>query len=379
MDLGEIRAKIDKVDDTILEAFLERMSLSDEVAKYKKENSMGILNKTREREILAKVSDKSGDMERYSYHLFSTMFGLSRARQEELLSGESKVKAVIDRGIKNGGEVFPQTGMIACQGVEGANSQEACDKLFPRGKLMYLKSFEAVFDAVGSGLCKYGVVPIENSANGSVRAVYDLLQKKNFSIVRSIRLFIHHELMVKPGAKMSDIKEIYSHEQALGQCSEFLSKLGPGVKVIACDNTAMAAELVAKSEGNHRAAISSHRCAQLYGLETINSRIQNSENNYTRFICIANKPEIYAGANHISLVLACDNRPGALYEILARLSVAGVNMSKLESCPVTGSNFEFIFFLELDASVREPGVLAMLEELERNCESFTFLGNYAEV
>ena len=379
MDLGEIRKKIDETDEVILDAFLKRMSLSDKVAEYKREHMLPLQNKTREREILDKVTSKSGEMERYSYHLFSTLFELSRARQAESISLSSKVGDVIKEGLESGGEVFPRTGTVACQGVEGANSQEACDKLFPRGKLVYVKSFEAVFDAVESGLCEFGVVPIENSANGSVRAVYDLLQKRSFSIVRSIRLCIRHELLAKPGTKMSDIKEIYSHEQALGQCSKFLSSLGSDVKIIPCDNTAMAAKFVSEAEGNTKAAISSHRCGALYGLETVNADIQNSDNNYTRFICITKKPRIYAGANHISLVITCDNKPGALYEILAHLAALGINMSKLESCPVTGRNFEFIFFLEIDASVKEDGVIPMLEELERNCETFTFLGNYSEV
>lgn len=379
MDLNEIRKKIDETDETILDAFLKRMELSDKVAEYKKEHSLSVKNKAREREILDKVTSKSGDMELYSYHLFSTLFELSRARQAELMAAPSRVRKIIEEGLSKGEDVFPRTGTVACQGVEGANSQEACDKLFPRGKLMYMKSFDAVFDAVESGLCEFGVLPIENSANGSVRAVYNLLQNRSFSIVRSIRLCIRHELLVKPGTKMSDIKEIYSHEQALGQCSNFLSSLGPDVKIVPCGNTAMAAKFVSESEGNTRAAISSHRCAELYTLETLNSDIQNSDNNYTRFICITKNPRIYAGANRISLVITCDNKPGALYEILARLAAIGINMSKLESCPVTGRNFEFIFFLELDASVKEQGVLSMLEELERTCESFIFLGNYSEV
>ena len=126
--------------------------------------------------------------------------------------------------------------------------------------------------------------------------------------------------------------------------------------------------MVSERGDRHAAAISSHACAELYGLESVRDDIQDSDNNYTRFICIAKDPVIYAGANRISLVIACDNKPGALYEILSKLAALGINMTKLESCPVTGRNFEFIFFLELEASVLEPGVLPMLEELERSCQ-----------
>lgn len=378
MELSEIREKIDTVDDQLLKLFLERMSLAEEVAAYKNEHHLPILNKERERAVLARVTEQSGEKERYAYHLFSTLFELARSRQAELISAPTRVAAQVKASLEAGSAVFPQTGLVACQGVEGANSQMACDRLLPRGNIVYVKTFEAVVAAVESGLCKFGVLPIENSSNGSVRAVYELLQDHRLSIVRSTRLCIRHELLALPGVKMDDITEIYSHEQAIGQCSHFLESLN-GVRVIPCDNTAAAAKMVSERGDRHAAAISSHPCAELYGLESVRDDIQDSDNNYTRFICIAKDPVIYAGANRISLVIACDNKPGALYDILSKLAALGINMTKLESCPVTGRNFEFIFFLELEASVLEPGVLPMLEELERSCQNFQFLGNYAEV
>ncbi len=329
MELSEIRTKIDAVDDQLLQLFLERMDLAEEVAAYKNEHHLPILNKQREREVLAKVTEKAGDKERYAYHLYSTLFELARSRQAELIDAPTKVAARVNTSLE-------------------------------------------------SGLCKFGVLPIENSSNGSVRAVYDLLQNRKLSVVRSTRLCIRHELLALPGVKMEDITEIYSHEQAIGQCSKFLNSLN-GVHVSPCDNTAMAAKMVAESGSRHAAAISSHPCAALYGLECVSDAIQDSDNNYTRFFCIAKDPVIYAGANRISLIIACDNKPGALYEILSKLAALNINMTKLESCPVSGRNFEFIFFLELEASVQEPGVLSMLQEMERSCASFNFLGSYAEV
>ena len=378
MELSEIRTKIDAVDDQLLSLFLERMALSEEVAACKNEHHLPILNKQREREILAKVTERAGDKERYAYHLYSTLFELARSRQAELISAPTRVAERIATALKDGGEVFPQTGLAACQGVEGANSQVACDRLLPRGNIMYVKNFQAVAAAVESGLCKFGVLPIENSSNGSVRAVYQLLQEHSLTIVRSTRLCIRHELLALPGVKQEEITEIYSHPQAIGQCSRFLDGL-KGVKVIPCDNTAVAAKLVAESGNKHAAAISSHPCAALYGLECINGQIQNSDNNYTRFICVTKDPVIYAGANKISLIIALDNRPGALYEVLSKLAALDIDMTKLESCPVAGSDFEFIFFLELEASVKDPSVRACLEEMERSCAQFQFLGNYAEV
>ena len=141
----------------------------------------------------------------------------------------------------------------------------------------------------------------------------------------------------------------------------------------------MAARMVAQSDRTDVAALSSRFCGEEYGLNLLQTNVQDQDNNYTRFICVTKDPVIYAGANRISLIIACDNKPGALYEILSKLAALGINMTKLESCPVTGRNFEFIFFLELEAPAQAPGVLPRLEERERSCEGFHFLGNYAEI
>ncbi len=379
MDLENLRGQIDSIDSQILQLFIERMHIGEQIAGYKQEKELPVLNKAREREILARIQAEAGEMEAYAYQLFTTLIELSKVRQTELYSAPSRVRPYIENALAAPEEVFPRTGTIACQGVEGGNSQAACDKLLPRGNIVYVKSFEAVFDAVESGLCKFGVLPIENSANGSVRSVYDLLLRKRFSIVRATTLHIRHELLVKPGTKLSDITEIYSHEQAIGQCSRYLASLNGKVRVVPCANTAVAAQMVAEGVNPHAAAISSHACAELYGLSVLKDDIQDSDNNYTRFICIAKNPIIYAGSNKISMILDCRNEPGALKSLLSKISAYGVNTSKIESCPVVGRNFEFIFYFDLDASVREPGVLPMLEELERNSELFNFLGNYAVV
>ena len=141
MELSEIREKIDAVDEQLLDLFLQRMDLSDEVAAYKNAHHLPILNKERERAILAKVTEKSGERERYAYHLFSTLFELARSRQAELISAPTKVAAQVRASLEAGTSVFPQTGLVACQGVEGANSQVACDRLLPRGNIVYVKTF----------------------------------------------------------------------------------------------------------------------------------------------------------------------------------------------------------------------------------------------
>ena len=379
MALNEIRERMNSLNDEMLALFMERMKLSEAIAAYKKEHNLPILDKTREREILAEMIQKGGaEYETYIYQFFNTLMNLSKARQNEVLTSDSKVRAVVQKMIDNEESVFPKSGLVACQGVEGANSQEACDRLFPHGNILYVNTFEAVFQAVQSGLCKFGVLPIENSANGSVRSVYELLQKYHFYVVRSTRQWIHHTLLVKPGTKLSDIRTIYSHQQAIGQCSQWLEKM-KGVNVVPAGNTAIAAKMVAEGSGKDCAAIASPRCAELYGLEILEDKIQDSDNNYTRFICISKDPVRYEGANHISLIVSCANTPGSLYEMLSKPASLGINMIKLESCPIPGRNFEFVFFVELEASVKEPSVLPMIEDLERSCPEIWFLGNYAEI
>ena len=379
MDIKELRDRIDTIDNEMLRLFKERLTVAEEIGKYKAAHGLPINDPAREKEILARHTENSGELELYIYQYFEHLFRLSKARQRELTAEKTPLRTRIEKALEQGNDFFPKTGTVACQGIEGANSQTAAEKLIPRGNITYVKNFDAVFDAVDSGLCTYGILPIENSANGSVRAVYELLQKRDFSIIGSTKLHIRHELLAKHGIKQSEIRTIYSHEQAIGQCSSFLASLGDQVTVIPCGNTAIAAKKVAESDDPYAAAISSHSCASLYDLAVVNDNIRNSDNNYTRFICITKEPRIYAGANRVSLTVGCSNRPGALYEILSHLSVMGINMSKLESCPVVGSDFEFSFFLDFDASVKEPGVISMLEELERTCENISFLGNYTEM
>ncbi|MBQ1257689.1 MAG: chorismate mutase, partial [Clostridia bacterium] len=349
------------------------------VAEYKKANDLPILNREREREILKDVMEKSGADEAYAYRLFQVLMALSKAKQSGIVCANTPMTDRIKASVQPPDAVFPETGTVACQGVEGANSQEACEKLVKRGNIMYVKTFEAVFDAVDSGFCEYGVLPIENNMNGSVRAVYDLIRKRDFTIVRATRLNIRHALMGLPGTKISDIKKIISHEQALGQCAGFIHSLGDGVHATAYPNTAVAARDVAAGKDKSVASISSPACAKLYGLEILKSDIQDNDNNYTRFILVSKKPAIYAGADHMSLIVSCENRSGALEEILSILSARGVNMTKLESIPVPGRDFEFHFYLDLDANIHAPGVTAMLADLEKHVESFTFLGNYPVV
>ena len=362
MELSELRDRINQIDDEMLELFLRRMDVSEAIAAYKKAHGLPVTNREREREILAEMMAKGGDdMELYVYRLFSTLMDLSKARQSELLSGNTKVGEYVRQMIAKEEEIFPKTGLVACQGVEGGNSQEACDRLFPRGNILYVKTFEAVFQAVQSGLCRYGVVPIENSSNGSVRSVYELMQKYQFSIIRSTRQWIHHTLLVRPGTKLSDIKTIYSHQQALGQCSRFLEKLS-GVQVVPCGNTAMAAKMVAEDADGCCAAIASKCCAELYGLSVIAADIAESRENTTRFALFTRAAGEKRVGEHLILRFAGGDRSGALAEALAIIARYGYNMKSLHSRPLKDRPWQYYFYVEAEGSGEEDALLSSLKD-----------------
>ena len=379
MDLTEIRQEIDGIDQELVRLFCARMNLSAQVADYKKANNLPIFVPARERAILQKVAQMAGtEMENYTRVLYSMLFELSRSYQSKRNGELSPLYQTISQAIEHTPKLFPQNPIVACQGVEGAYSQIACEKIFKSPLIMYFKSFDAVFNAIEQGMCQYGILPIENSTAGSVTKVYDLMIRHNFSIVRTFRLKIDHNLLANPGAALSDIKTIYSHEQAISQCSDFLHSL-PGVNVVPVENTALASEMVAKSGSKEVAALSSRSCAELYGLQCLAASVQDKGNNRTRFICISKNLEIYPGADKTSIMMVTPHKPGALYKVLARLYTLGINVTKLESRPIPDREFEFMFYFDLETSIYSEEYVQLMCELDELCEEFKYLGSYTEV
>ncbi len=380
MNLEELRAEIDTIDDNLLQDFAQRMNVVGQIGLEKKSEGLPTLDPAREREKLADIVAKlPPEMEQYGYTLWSMLFEISRSYQSSLNPQPSALRKDIERAIADTQPLFPPAATVACQGVEGAYSQLACEKLFKHPQVMYFKTFESVFSAIENGFCDYAVLPLENSTAGSVKEIYDLmLSHSSFKIVRSTRLKVDHNLVAKKGTKMNDIKEIFSHPQAISQCAKFLDAM-PGVKITACENTAAAAEAVAKSERTDVAAISSYNCVELYGLERLAADIQDRSNNYTRFICISKKLEIYPGADKTSLMLVLPHRPGALYQILGRFYALGMNLIKLESRPLPDREFEFMFYFDLETSVYSDEFIRLVDDLDAICEEFQYLGSYSEV
>jgi chorismate mutase/prephenate dehydratase len=379
MENTDLRRQIDEIDDKIVQLFSKRMDVSAEIAAYKQRNSLPIRDPKREREKVAHVLEKTPEAYKdYTYSLFSLLMELSRSYQGRLSGFGGDVTNAVKKAVESTDKLFPSYATVACQGIEGANSQIACDRLFKNANILYFKDFDAVFSAIEKGMCTYGVVPVENSSAGTVNKVYDLMTRHNFYIVRSVRTKIEHNLLAKPGVKMEDVREIYSHEQAINQCSKFLSSLR-GVRAVPCENTAMAAQMVAESPRNDIAALASRPCIKLYGLNCLREDVQNVDNNYPRFICISTNLEIYPGADKTSVMLTLPHEQGSLYKLLSKLYALGINLNKLESRPLPNRDFEFMFYFDLDSPVYAPNLMQCIGEMKAACDSFTYLGSYSEL
>lgn len=379
MDIKGLREKIDEIDGQLVKLFEERMRISGDIGRYKSGIGMPVLDPERERAKLKEIYDSCDPQAAdYAEKLYSYIFELSRSYQNNLKQEKCETSQRIADALESTPEDFPVRPTVACQGEEGSYSQQAAEKLFKRPGIMHFGTFEDVFSAIKQGLCTYGVLPVENSTAGSVNRIYDLMMENDFSIIRSIRVKVDHCLLANRGTKISDIREIYSHSQAISQCSDFLRTL-KDVKIIPCENTAAAAKAVSESGKTDRASISSGVCAGLYDLDCLSSSIQNNDNNYTRFICISKNLEIYPGSDKTSIMMILPHRPGALYRVLACFYALGINLIKLESRPLPGSNFEFMFYFDLDASVYSPEFKNLFDCLEGLYTQMKYLGSYSEM
>lgn len=378
--MSEIRKEIDAVDEEMTKLFVRRMACADQVAEAKRGTGKPVLDPGREREILAKVAERVGPaLESEGKLLFSTLLSVSRGRQRAQLADDGMFAKTVAEAMSATPAIFPSKANVACPGAEGGYSQQAAVAFVKFPSLFYFRDFESVFTAVEEGMCEYGVLPIENSTAGSVTQVYDLMAKHDFKIAKALKLRIRHVLLAPKGVKLADVKEIASHPQAIAQCAEFL-KAHQGVRTVPASNTAAAAAELAKSGRKDAAVIASRECAELYGLDILADDISDTTSNFTRFICISRKTEIYPDANKFSLMMSLSHRPGSLADILIRFGAVGVNLTKLESRPVPGSDFEFRFIFDFEASPHDVRVVKLLSSLasDPEVEHFTFLGAYAE-
>ncbi|MGN0457424.1 MAG: bifunctional chorismate mutase/prephenate dehydratase [Eubacterium sp.] len=376
MDLKELRNEIDKLDDELVPLLLKRMDISRQVAEYKFERGIPVLNEEREREVLELVAKNCGEQGEAVKTVFSSIMDASRALQHKIIGGGEELRNTVENA--RVGTVLTANGQpIACQGVEGAYSGKAANAMFPDSPVAFHKQFEDVFEAVNQNKAKFGIIPVENSTAGSVHESYDLIMKYRFYVVGAFDLKIDHCLCTRNDINFEDIDNVYSHPQALSQCNIFLKNFDfTGINY---SNTAAAAKYVSQSDKTNIAAICSESAAKKYGLKIIRRGIQNVINNTTRFIVISKELVIDDDATKISLIFSAPHRTGSLYRVLGRFSMTGLNLTKLESRPVANGKFDYVFYADILGSVRDEATLDLLCALSDELPEFTFLGNYHEI
>lgn len=370
MNLDELRLHINALDQEILKAFSERMEYCRQVALYKQENGLPIFQGDREKEIIKRIRSQAPEsLQDYSAVLFQNLIDMSKYLQYRELHKD--VQPYEFKALQ-----LDATN-VACQGIAGANAETAVKQIFGQDcQPKFLAGFADVFAAVQNGDVQFGVIPVENSTAGSVVQAYDLMDQYNFYINKTTTVEITNCLAVKPGTKLEDIQEVFSHPQALSQCSEFIRNhhLHPNEY----NNTATAARMVANS-AEPFAAICSENCAELHGLEILKKAISDYVPNNTRFICISKELLLPKNADRISIMLKLPHEEGSLYRLLSKFLIGGMNLLKLESRPIRNGSFEVMFYLDFSGNIHEPAVCALLSELSETLEYFKFLGNYSEI
>lgn len=372
MNLNQARQEIDKIDTELQRLINRRMELSKEIAKIKFQNNIPVLDHEREQQILERIARSNPENADAMKLLFAGIMDISRALQYECMPAHS---AILNQ-IQNAQKELPKSPKVACQGVSASYSDFAARAMLPDAQIDFYNGFEDVFKAVSQDKAQLGVVPVENSSAGSVNEVYDLLIKHRFYIVCAVKLHINHCLLGTSGADIEDIKYVYSHPQALLQCSNFLSAMN--LQPVSYFNTAGAAKMVAQEKDKTIAAIASEDTARQYGLDVLAKNIQNAQNNSTRFIAVSKKLIIPENADKISLTFSLAHKTGSLYRALSRFAANGLNLTKIESRPIADKNFEYYFYLDFQGNVSNDRTCALLNSLSQEFPLFSFLGNYTE-
>ncbi len=381
MDLSRIRQNIDRIDAELVPLLCERLECSQQVAMYKHEHGIPVLNEAREQEVLAAVASASGALDaegrgygRANSLVYSTVMEVSRALQHRML-GDGQ--ALRERLANAAHHLIPaHLARVVCQGTRGAFSHEAAKRLFDGASLQFTQSWEEVIEAVRNGQADYGLLPVENSSTGSVHEVYDLIIANRCHIAAAVDVPVRQCLLTVPGADVSAVKTVVSHPQALQQCRDYIR--AHGFVEQSYGNTATAAAFVAEQGDPAIAAIGSVQAAEEFGLEVAAHDIQTFDGNTTRFVAISKELCVTADADRITLLFCLPHVTGSLYHTLARFALEGLNLTKLESRPLKNGSFEYAFYLDFEGNLQNDNTVSLLCALSEELEQFTLLGNYRE-
>lgn len=366
LDLDAIRSRIDKLDAQLVAMLEERMEAVLEVAAYKKQHGLPVLDAAREAQVIAKACGRLQHQE-YSAAVTATLQTImdqSKALEHVLLAKAAPQAALAELE-------------VGCFGMPGSYSHQALEKYFAGRQINrhHYALFEDVVQAVKKGEIKYGVLPIENSSTGGITEVYDLLRHYDCSIVGEQCVKIEHNLLGVPGARLEDITTVYSHPQGFAQSKEFFQQY-PQMELVPYFSTSKSAETVRDKQDRYLAAVAGSQAAEMYGLQILAANINYNSNNYTRFIVIANEAEQAANANKITVVVAVKHEAGSLYRTLGHFYHSGLNMMNLESRPIEGKSWEYFFHIDLVGNLREERVRQALAQLSDSCAYCKILGNY---
>lgn len=376
-DLQECRKEIDNIDSEIVKLFEKRMKISEEVAEYKIHTGKEVLDSQRERDKLKSLREQAhGEFNALGVQeVFQQIMAISRKRQYQLMTDNGA-------GLPQDYEIVDKLPLynvhVVFQGVEGAYSYAAMRAYFPEEiKNYHVKTFRDAMEEVASGRADYAVLPIENSTQGIVTDIYDLLTEYRLYIVGEQVVRADHVLLGLPGVSAENITTVYSHPQALAQCKKYLEE-HPSWKTVKTENTAASAKKVKEEMLPFQAAIASREAGKFFGLSVLAENICHNGQNVTRFIIVSSKPVYEKKAEKVSVCFELPHESGTLYNMLSHIIYNGLNMTKIESRPIPGKTWQYRFFVDFQGNLEDPAVKNALRGLEAEADSMRVLGNYGQ-
>lgn len=378
-ELDQLRSSIDEIDRQIVALFEQRMAVTEQVGRYKQSIGMPVLDAGREREVIQKKIQclTNPNLKTDVSLLYQSIMAISRRQQRALVEesgSESYHRIQLAMQAARQPAADPR---VVYQGEKGAYSEMAAMRFFGNSvKSQGLRKFRDVFAAIKHGDADYGVLPIENTSTGAIRQIYDLLAEYECYMVGEVTVKVTHCLMSLPGSKLEEIQTVYSHEQGLFQCEAFLSRY-PDWKRIPQDDTAGSAKMVADGTDRTKAAICSKRSAELYGLEILAEGINDNLENTTRFVVVSPQMELREGRDKIAACFCVPHHSGSLHEVLTIFAAHGLNLVRLESRPVQGHNFEYMFFVEFTGDLLAETMPGIMRELTQSTVGLRVFGNFA--
>lgn len=373
--LEELRLQLDEVDDEIVRLYEKRMGICEQVGEYKVKSGRKVLDRQRENNKLADVASKvSTDFNKKGIkELYQQLMSMSRKLQYQQLVSAGALGRLpfIEMPC-----IDMENVRIVFQGTEGAYSQAAMRNYFGKDcNNFHVRTFRDAMEAIEEGAADYAVLPIENSTAGAVNEVYDLLVEFENYIVGETILPITHTLCGLPGTKITEVERVYSKAEALMQTTRFLDGY-PEWQQISVANTAIAAKKILEDGDRKQAAVCSAYAAEVYGLEVLAEDINDEGGNCTRFILVTNQKVFSKKANKISICFEVPHESGSLYHLLSHFIYNDLNMTKIESRPVEGRNWEYRFFIDFEGNLAEPAVKNAIRGLREESRNLRILGNY---